>query len=333
MERVADPARLNALARAERLRRARSLRAAGRDRRLSCAGHGSGTTPIGLGSRRSMTNSPRRCRRRSSTESRGRVRHGIQTGPGLGDCRCAHRASGAEWLPLSAGRARRSAVQAEAVRRSARGVREGRGPDQERVTEGPAASTRIAMWISRASLTAWSWRRNRRRRAAYNRRHERLAIAALAVSIAGAPSLAQEHHQQSLRCDRRAARSEDARVSAFPASRSASSTTACRPCAVSASPTSRTRCRSPRTRFPDRVDLEDVCRDGDDAARRTGQGRSRAPVRTYLPDFRVRDEAVSRDVTVWHLLTHSAAGKARSPGPIAARTRCENFVVDARCRT
>src|SRR5437016_2820046 len=30
----------------------------------------------------------------------------------------------------------------------------------------------------------------------------------------------------------------------------------------------------------------------------------RAPVRTYLPEFRVRDESVSRDVTVWHLLTH-----------------------------
>src|SRR5439155_21659630 len=32
----------------------------------------------------------------------------------------------------------------------------------------------------------------------------------------------------------------------------------------------------------------------------------RAPVRTYLPDFRVEDEAVSRDVTVWHLLTHTS---------------------------
>src|SRR5262245_57677462 len=30
----------------------------------------------------------------------------------------------------------------------------------------------------------------------------------------------------------------------------------------------------------------------------------RAPVRKYLPDFRVRDEAASRDVTVWHLVTH-----------------------------
>ncbi len=30
-----------------------------------------------------------------------------------------------------------------------------------------------------------------------------------------------------------------------------------------------------------------------------------APVRRYLPDFRVQDEAVSRDVAVWHLLTHT----------------------------
>jgi CubicO group peptidase (beta-lactamase class C family) len=30
-----------------------------------------------------------------------------------------------------------------------------------------------------------------------------------------------------------------------------------------------------------------------------------APVRMYLPDFRVQDEAMSRDVAVWHLLTHT----------------------------
>jgi CubicO group peptidase (beta-lactamase class C family) len=30
-----------------------------------------------------------------------------------------------------------------------------------------------------------------------------------------------------------------------------------------------------------------------------------APVRTYLPDFRVRDEAAKRDVRIWHLLTHT----------------------------
>jgi CubicO group peptidase (beta-lactamase class C family) len=31
-----------------------------------------------------------------------------------------------------------------------------------------------------------------------------------------------------------------------------------------------------------------------------------APVRKYLPDFRVADEAASRDVTVWHLVTHTS---------------------------
>src|SRR6185436_3111125 len=38
------------------------------------------------------------------------------------------------------------------------------------------------------------------------------------------------------------------------------------------------------------------------------QGRVdlRAPVRQYLPDFRVEDEAASRDVTIWHLLTHTS---------------------------
>ena len=32
----------------------------------------------------------------------------------------------------------------------------------------------------------------------------------------------------------------------------------------------------------------------------------RAPVRTYLPDFRVRDQAASAQATSWHLLTHLA---------------------------
>src|SRR5438093_1803319 len=31
-----------------------------------------------------------------------------------------------------------------------------------------------------------------------------------------------------------------------------------------------------------------------------------APVRKYLPEFRTQDEAVSRDVTIWHLLTHTS---------------------------
>jgi len=31
----------------------------------------------------------------------------------------------------------------------------------------------------------------------------------------------------------------------------------------------------------------------------------RAPVRTYLPDFRVLDDAATREVSLWHLLTHT----------------------------
>ena len=31
-----------------------------------------------------------------------------------------------------------------------------------------------------------------------------------------------------------------------------------------------------------------------------------APVRKYLPDFRVADEAASREVTIWHLVTHTS---------------------------
>ena len=31
----------------------------------------------------------------------------------------------------------------------------------------------------------------------------------------------------------------------------------------------------------------------------------RAPVRRYLPDFRVLDDAASREVSLWHLLTHT----------------------------
>jgi len=30
-----------------------------------------------------------------------------------------------------------------------------------------------------------------------------------------------------------------------------------------------------------------------------------APVRTYLPDFKLADETAARDVTIWHLLTHT----------------------------
>jgi CubicO group peptidase (beta-lactamase class C family) len=52
----------------------------------------------------------------------------------------------------------------------------------------------------------------------------------------------------------------------------------------------------------------------------------RAPVRTYLPDFRVRDEAVSRDVTVWHLLTHLGGWEGQVSGPERGTETLKNFV-------
>ena len=53
----------------------------------------------------------------------------------------------------------------------------------------------------------------------------------------------------------------------------------------------------------------------------------RAPVRTYLPDFRVRDEAVSRDVTVWHLLTHTGGWEGQVSGPDCGEDTLRNFAA------
>src|SRR5436190_18469474 len=52
----------------------------------------------------------------------------------------------------------------------------------------------------------------------------------------------------------------------------------------------------------------------------------RAPVRTYLPDFRVKDEAASRDVTVWHLLTHLGGWEGQVSGPERGTETLKNFV-------
>jgi CubicO group peptidase (beta-lactamase class C family) len=59
------------------------------------------------------------------------------------------------------------------------------------------------------------------------------------------------------------------------------------------------------------------------------QGRVdlRAPVRRYLPDFRVQDEAVSRDVTVWHLLTHTGGWEGQVSGPDRGEDTLRNFVA------
>jgi CubicO group peptidase (beta-lactamase class C family) len=52
----------------------------------------------------------------------------------------------------------------------------------------------------------------------------------------------------------------------------------------------------------------------------------RAPVRRYLPEFRVRDEAASRDVTVWHLLTHLGGWEGQVSGPDRGSETLKNFV-------
>src|ERR1043166_588461 len=52
----------------------------------------------------------------------------------------------------------------------------------------------------------------------------------------------------------------------------------------------------------------------------------RAPVRTYIPDFRVRDKTVSRDVTVWHLVTHLGGWEGQVSGPERGTETLKNFI-------
>src|SRR5262249_50361347 len=52
-----------------------------------------------------------------------------------------------------------------------------------------------------------------------------------------------------------------------------------------------------------------------------------APVRTYLPEFKVRDDSVSRDVTVWHLLTHLGGWEGQVTGPDRGTDTLRNFVA------
>ena len=52
----------------------------------------------------------------------------------------------------------------------------------------------------------------------------------------------------------------------------------------------------------------------------------RAPVRKYLTDFHVQDEAVSRDVTIWNLLTHTSGWEGQIAGPERGEETLKNFV-------
>jgi CubicO group peptidase (beta-lactamase class C family) len=53
----------------------------------------------------------------------------------------------------------------------------------------------------------------------------------------------------------------------------------------------------------------------------------KAPVAKYLPDFKVRDEHVSREVTVWNLLTHSAGWEGQVSGPERGEDTMRNFIA------
>src|SRR4051812_15601828 len=53
----------------------------------------------------------------------------------------------------------------------------------------------------------------------------------------------------------------------------------------------------------------------------------RAPVQRYIPDFRVADSVVSRDVTVWHLLTHLGGWEGQVSGPDRGTETLKNFMT------
>lgn len=53
----------------------------------------------------------------------------------------------------------------------------------------------------------------------------------------------------------------------------------------------------------------------------------RAPVRAYVPEFRVRDEVASRDATVWHLLTHLGGWEGQVSGPDRGTETLRNFIA------
>ena len=52
----------------------------------------------------------------------------------------------------------------------------------------------------------------------------------------------------------------------------------------------------------------------------------KVPIRKYLPDFRVRDERVSNEVTMWHLLTHTGGWEGQVSGPDRGEDTLRNFV-------
>ena len=52
----------------------------------------------------------------------------------------------------------------------------------------------------------------------------------------------------------------------------------------------------------------------------------KAPVRKYIPEFRVQDEAASRDATIWHLLTHTPGWEGQVSGPDRGSETVSHFL-------
>ena len=53
----------------------------------------------------------------------------------------------------------------------------------------------------------------------------------------------------------------------------------------------------------------------------------KAAVRHYIPEFKVRDDRVSREATVWNLLTHSGGWEGQISGPERGEDTLRNFVA------
>jgi CubicO group peptidase (beta-lactamase class C family) len=59
-----------------------------------------------------------------------------------------------------------------------------------------------------------------------------------------------------------------------------------------------------------------------------GRVELRAPVRRYLPDFKVQGEEASRDVTIWHLLTHTSGWEGQLSAVDFGADTLKRFVAD-----
>jgi CubicO group peptidase (beta-lactamase class C family) len=58
-----------------------------------------------------------------------------------------------------------------------------------------------------------------------------------------------------------------------------------------------------------------------------GRVELQAPVRRYLPDVRVQDEEASRDVTIWHLLTHTSGWEGQLSASDFGEDTLKRFVA------